>query len=136
MAGYLLDTNILSELMKKDPSPRVLHSVGERERGELFTSSVCFMELRSGAARHREGTSLWTRIREEIEPLVSVLPLAYEEAVRAGEILADLEGRGAPIGLEDVLIGSTALVRGISVATRNVKHFERIKGLSVENWFV
>jgi tRNA(fMet)-specific endonuclease VapC len=93
------------------------------------------MELRFGAARHPEGTGLWTRIREEIEPLVSVLPLGYEEAVRAGQILADLETRGAPIGLEDVLIGSTALVHGIAVATRNVKHFDRIEGLSVENWF-
>jgi tRNA(fMet)-specific endonuclease VapC len=59
----------------------------------------------------------------------------YEEATRAGEILADLEARGTPIGLEDVLIGSTALVHGIAVATRNVKHLGRIEGLSVENWW-
>jgi predicted nucleic acid-binding protein len=64
------------------------------------------------------------------------LPLGYEEATRAGEILAKLEARGTSIGLEDVLIGSTALVHGISVATRNVKHLSRIEGLTVENWWV
>jgi len=135
MTGYLLDTNVLSELMKKSPSVDVLRKVGQIERGELFTSSVCFMELRFGAARHPSGAALWERIRKEIEPLVTVLPVGYEEATRAGEILAGLEARGTPIGLEDVLIGSTALVHGISVATRNVKHLARIEGLSVENWW-
>lgn len=135
MTGYLLDTNVLSELMRKRPSPAVVRRVQGLARRELFTSSLCFMELRFGAARHPKGVGLWERIREEIEPLVSILPLGYEEATRAGEVLADLEARGTLIGLEDVLIGSTALVHGISVATRNVKHLERIEGLVVENWW-
>ena len=135
MTGYLLDTNVLSELMKKRPSAGVLRRVGELARNEIFTSAVCFMELRFGAARHPGGTILWQRIQEEIQPRVSILPLGYEEATRAGEVLARLEARGTPIGLEDVLIGSTALVHGISVVTRNVKHLSRIEGLSVENWW-
>ncbi len=135
MSGYLLDTNVLSEVMKKSPSAAVLGRLAALGRNEIFTSSVCFMELRFGAARHPRGDALWERIREEIEPLVSVLPLGYEEATRAGEVLADLERQGTPIGLEDVLIGSTALVHGITVATRNLKHLERIEGLLVENWW-
>ena len=135
MTGYLLDTNVLSELMKKAPSEAVVRKVGQIARSDLFTSSVCLMELRFGAARHPRGDALWKRIREEIEPLVSILPVGYEEATRAGEILAKLEERGTPIGLEDVLIGSTALVHGIQVATRNVKHLGRIEGLSVESWW-
>jgi len=135
MIGYLLDTNVLSEVLKKSPSAAVLSRMAGLGRSELFTSSVCFMELRFGAARHPRGDALWERIRKEIEPLVSVLPLGYEEATRAGEVLADLERRGTPIGLEDVLIGSTALVHGHSIATRNVKHLGRIQGLVVENWW-
>jgi predicted nucleic acid-binding protein len=135
MTAYLLDTNVLSELMKKAPSAAVVQRVGQIARSELFTSSVCLMELRFGAARHPRGEALWSRIREEIEPLVSILPVGYEEATRAGEILAKLEKQGTPIGLEDALIGSTALVQGIQVATRNVKHLGRIEGLSVESFW-
>jgi predicted nucleic acid-binding protein len=136
MPGYLLDTNVLSELMKRVPSPAVTRRLNEVAGNPLYSSSICFMELRFGSQRHPEGARIWKRIREEIEPLVSVLSFGYEEATLAGEILAVLEARGTPIGLEDVLIGSTALSHGLSIATRNVKHFSRIEGLSVENWWV
>ena len=135
MRGFLLDTNVISELMKKRPRPEVVRRVRTLAPGEAFTSAVCFLELSYGAARHPQGARLWERIQDEIRPLVSVLPLGYEEAVRAGEVLAGLEAKGTPIGLEDILIGSTALVHGLSVATRNVKHLSRIDGLSVENWW-
>jgi predicted nucleic acid-binding protein len=135
MPGYLLDTNVLSELMKKRPAPEVVRRVRDLSPRDAFTSAVCVLELRYGAARHPDGTRLWNRIQTEIHPLVSVLPIGYDEAVRAGEVLASLEAQGRPIGLEDVLIGSTALVHGLSVATRNVKHLSRIEGLSVESWW-
>jgi tRNA(fMet)-specific endonuclease VapC len=66
---------------------------------------------------------------------VKILPLGEDEASRAGEILADLELRGTPVGIEDVMIGATALVGGLVVVTRNVKHLGRIRGLLVENWW-
>ena len=135
MRGYLLDTNVISELMKKRPRPEVVRRVRDLASNEAFTSAVCFMELRFGAARHPHGAELWERIQTEIRPLVSVLPLGYEEAICAGGVLASLEAKGTPIGLEDILIGSSALVHGLSVATRNVKHLARIDGLSVENWW-
>jgi predicted nucleic acid-binding protein len=56
------------------------------------------------------------------------------EAIVAGDLLADLAQRGRVIGLEDVLIGSTALVRDHTVVTANVRHFQRIPNLRVENW--
>jgi tRNA(fMet)-specific endonuclease VapC len=51
------------------------------------------------------------------------------------DLLSALVSRSRPIGLEDVLIGATALVHGLVVATRNVRHFERIEGLFVESWW-
>jgi len=66
---------------------------------------------------------------------LQILPLAQEEAEQAGDLLAALESQGKPIGIEDVLIGATALVHGLTVATRNVKHFDRIEGLTVESWW-
>ena len=56
------------------------------------------------------------------------------QAERA-EMLAALESRGERIGVEDLLIASTALTHGLAVATRNVKHLSRVDGLVVESWW-
>lgn len=135
MSGYLLDTNVLSELIRKRPSPGVLERLRGIPPSQLVTSSVCVTELRYGAARHPQGDALWTRIAAEVLSHVRVLPLGREEAERAGELLALLEKRGEVIGIEDVLIGATALVNNLAVATRNVRHFSRLEGLAVESWW-
>ena len=62
-------------------------------------------------------------------------PFGVDEAKRAGDLLAALESRGEGIGIEDVLIAATALVHGLVVVTRNVKHFDRIEELPVERWW-
>ena len=55
--------------------------------------------------------------------------------MRSGNLLAKLEGRGEPIGMDDVLIAATALEHGLTVATRNERHVSRIQGLPVESWW-
>jgi tRNA(fMet)-specific endonuclease VapC len=135
LKGYLLDTNVLSELLKKHPSSAVLERLASIPREELSTSSICIMEMRYGAARHPQGGALWDRVSEEVLPGVRILPLHQEAAERAGDLLAALESRGQTIGLEDVLIGATALAHNLVVATRNVRHFDRIEGLVVESWW-
>lgn len=135
MRGYLLDTNVLSELVRKWPSLAVLERIGSLPREHLMTSSICVTELRYGAARHPHGAALWSRITSEVLTGLQILPVAWDEAERAGDLLAALESRGEPIGVEDVLIGATALVHGLVVATRNVRHFDRIEGLAVESWW-
>ena len=135
MTGYLLDTNVLSEVLKKRPSEQVRARIATLPRDDTYTSSICVMELRFGAARHRDGKALWERIRAELLSQVTVLSVGEPEATLAGEILAALERRGQPIGTEDVIIGATALVHGLTVATRNVAHLARIDGLAVENWW-
>lgn len=135
MNGYLLDTNVLSEVIKKRPSTSVVSRLGDVPQDALYTSSVCVMELRYGAVRSPGGAGLWERIRRDILQRVKVLPLREADATRAGEILADLEARGAPIGIEDVMIGATALTEGLVVVTKNERHLNRIPGLAVENWW-
>ena len=135
MNGYLLDTNVLSEIIKKRPFASVMSRLRDVPQEELHTSSVCVMELRYGAVRSPGGPGLWERVRRDILPRVNVLPLRETDAIRAGEILADLEARGTPIGIEDVMIGATALTGNLVVVTRNVRHLNRIPGLAVENWW-
>jgi predicted nucleic acid-binding protein len=130
-----LDTNVLSEVVKKRPSAAVLHHLREAPQNALCTSVVSVMEMRFGAVRSAAGSILWERIRRDVLARVKILPLGEDEASRAGEILADLELRGASVGIEDVMIGATALVGGLVVVTRNLKHLGRIRGLVVENWW-
>ncbi len=135
MRGYLLDTNVLSELLRKRPAPSVLERLKKVSSEELLTSVVCLTELRFGAARVPSGEKLWTRITNEVLPRVRALPFGEREAILAGNVLAELESRGEGIGVEDVLIGATAMANGLTVVTRNLKHFERIEELRSESWW-
>jgi tRNA(fMet)-specific endonuclease VapC len=133
--GFLLDTNVLSEVIRKRPATTVVARLRAVPPQALFTSSICVMELRFGAARVPHGATLWERLRREVLPLVAILPVGEAVALRAGETLAALEARGELIGVEDLLIASTALTHGLTVASRNVKHLSRVAGLEVESWW-
>jgi tRNA(fMet)-specific endonuclease VapC len=135
LSSYLLDTNVLSEVIKKRPEPSVMARLREIVPDSVFTSVVCVTELRYGARRRPGAEALWERIAREVLARVRVLPFGEKEALKAGDLLADLEAAGQPIGIEDVLIGATALVGSLTVATRNVRHFRRIPGLTVESWW-
>jgi len=63
-----------------------------------------------------------------------IVPFGDKEAVAAGDILAALRFKGESIGIEDVLIASTAIMNKYIMVTANTRHFLRIKGLTVENW--
>jgi len=131
---YLLDTNALSELIKKQPQSRFVDRLRRHPAEALFTSTICVMELRYGSSRRADRQAFWDRIRREILPRVGILPIGLREALLAGDVLADLSLRGRRIGPEDLLIGATALAHGYSVVTHNVRHFTRIPNLHVENW--
>ena len=135
MTSYLLDTNVLSEVMKRRPAECVMDRLRAVPAENLFTSSICAMELRHGAARRQDDGALWRRIRGEVLSRVRVLPLGEDEAFRAGDLLATLEARGQPIGVEDLLIAATALTHGLVLSTRNVKHLARVPDLRVEDWW-
>lgn len=92
------------------------------------------MELRQGAALSLHPGPLWERIEREILQRVSILDVRGEDALIAGDITAHLRSAGKPIDVEDVLIGATALARGLVVVTDNLRHFQRISGLKIENW--
>lgn len=132
--SYLLDTNALSEVLRKRPDPRLMRRLRVEPAHELFTSVVCVMELRFGAHR-RAGRKLWPRIEREILGRVSVLPISQDEAIAAGDLLVELETRGHRVGIEDVLIAASAIVNGLTLVTRNIRLLSRIEGLSVQSWW-
>jgi tRNA(fMet)-specific endonuclease VapC len=131
---YLLDTNILSELLRKRTAIGFARQFHEHRNTPLGTSCVCVMELRLGARRRNDGGALWRRIERQVLPRVLILGLGLEDAIIAGDLFADLFRRGLPMETADVLIAATAIRRRLVLVTHNVKHFGRIPNLTIEDW--
>ena len=132
---YLLDTDILSNLLKRTPSTVLIARLASVPPEHQFTSSITLGELLYGAHRLREHTPLLLeRLDRTVPSNLPVLPFDGAAARRYGEVRAELEQRGTPLADADLRIGAIALARGLTVVTGNVRHFQRIPNLVVENW--
>ena len=131
---YLLDTNILSELIKKRPNLNFIARLRQEESRTLCTSSICVFELRFGSALRDDFNTFWARITDEIISRINILPFGENEAHMAGDILARLRKVGKTIGIEDVFIAATTIINRCVLVTANIRHYSRIKDLKTENW--
>lgn len=126
----MLDTNIASELLR-NPTGRAAQRA--RTVGDAVCVSVIVAaELRYGCAK--KGSPRLVRRVEEFLSAVPVLPFDVPADGGYGDIRAELEAAGRPIGSNDLLIAAHAHTLGATVVTANVGEFRRIRGLRVENW--
>jgi len=131
VGAYLLDTNILSDLVRQ-PRGIVAQYIARVGESNVCTSIVVAAELRYGA-RRRNSRRLTHNV-EAILDTIDVLPLE-EPADRAYAALrTSLETRGHVIGPNDMLIAAHALSLDHTVVTANRREFLRVPGLRVENW--
>ena len=128
---YLLDTNILSDLIRH-PDGAVAARIADIGEDAIVTSIVVAGELRFGA--ERRGSARLTSRVEELLSLVAVLPLKEDADAHYGRLRTDLERQGTPIGGNNMLIAAHALALDATVVTDNVGEFARVSGLKVENW--
>lgn len=132
---YLLDTDILSNLLKRAPSMALITKLAAVPAELQFTSSITLGELLYGAQRRGPlADTLLARIESRLLPELPVLPFDASAARRHGEVRCELEQRGTPVGDADLRIAAIALARGLTVVTGNERHFRRVPDLSVENW--
>jgi tRNA(fMet)-specific endonuclease VapC len=132
---YLLDTDILSNVMKRSPSSTLIARVARVPPEHQFTSSITLGELVYGAHRLRERTTiLMKRIEDVLVPNLQVLSFDAAAARRYGEIRAELDRSGIPIGDADLRIAAIALSHHLKVVTGNERHFQRVPELEIENW--
>ncbi len=133
----LIDTNVVSELMRPVPSTRVLQWLNLQPSREIWLCSVVACELLFGLARLPEGVrkqqltrTLSLMLSEDFQDRV----LAYdlEAAVVYADLVANRESQGRPISLADAQIASICLTHQASLATRNTKDFEGL-GLTLIN---
>lgn len=132
---YLLDTDILSNLLRRAPSTALVIKLASIPPEQQFTSSITLGELVYGAYRLQERAgALLQRLDETLLPNLPILPFDASAARRYGEVRAELERRGTPMGDADLRIASIALTLDLTVVTANVRHFQKVPGLAVENW--
>lgn len=131
----LLDTNILSEVLRPRPDANVIERLLAQPAAGLYASELTRFELRRGACLRADPEPLWQQITEIILPLVQWLPVDEATALLAAELSAELRRNGREIGLTDTFLAATASARGLIMVTRNTRHFDGIAGLKVENWF-
>jgi tRNA(fMet)-specific endonuclease VapC len=128
---YMLDTNIISELIR-DPRGKAAKRIARVGEDNICTSIIVAAELRYGCAK--SGSS---RLLEAVEDLlgeINILPFDVPADAEYGGIRAELEAAGKPIGSNDLLIAAHAYATGATIVTANAREFNRIRGLKVENW--
>ena len=130
---YMLDTNILSDLIR-NPAGNIARRIAEIGEETVGTSVVVACELRFGA-RKKNSKQLLDRV-EELLAVLEILPLDAGVDRHYAEIRASLEARGTPIGPNDLLIAAHALALGLTLVTANTAEFSSVHGLPVENWLV
>lgn len=128
---YLLDTNILSSVLKH-PAGAVVKRISAVGEIAICTSIVVACELRYGAAK--KGSPTLSHKIEQLLAALEVLPLEDGVDRSYADLRATLEKAGTPIGANDCLIAAHALSLGLVLVTDNMNEFRRVPGLKVENW--
>ena len=133
--NYLLDTNVCIALLNENSPPienRVLKEL--KANSMLSVSSVSAFELWYGVAKSARRPSNAQKLTTFLGSWVNLLSLDEEDARVAGEIRAEMDAIGRPIGQYDLLIAGQALRHKMTLITANTREFSRIKSLSWEDW--
>lgn len=131
MTRYLLDTNVLSELVRQ-PRGAVAERVRKVGEAQVCTSIVVAAELRYGAAK--SGSPRLAAQLQAVLGALDVLPFEAPADATYGRLRAELERTGTPIGANDLLIAAQAVTLGHTIVTDNEREFARIRELHRENW--
>ena len=131
--GYLLDTNIISDLIR-NPNGQVAQHIARVGESAICTSIIVAAELRYGCAK--KGSPVLVSKVESLLAEIPICPLDVPADSEYGGIRAELEAAGQPIGQNDLLIAAHAYALKKIIVTANVREFRRIRGLKVENWLL
>lgn len=131
MLQYMLDTNICIYVMKNYPAE--LRERFNRLAEQLCISSITLGELHYGAEKSaRPLENLQTL--EHFAARLDVLSFSPKAARHYGQMRAELERAGTPVGPHDMLIGAHARAEGLIIVTNNIREFARMPGVRAENW--
>ena len=137
MSGFLLDTNVPSELTRPQPDPVVERWLDQIDDSQVYLSVISLGELLKGVtalplSKRRVELDVWINTDLRRWFAGRILPVTERVAERWGVLMGERQVQGRPVNAIDALIAATATEHGLAVATRNVKHFGGL-GVSIFN---
>jgi predicted nucleic acid-binding protein len=133
MKKICVDTDFLVALLRNYPDATKKAEEYDSILADIATTSMNSFEIYLGAFRSRDAKKN-VKQADELFNSLNVLDLTLECSRKSSEILSELLQIGKPIDLRDAIIASISLVNKRTLVTRNIKHFKRITGLSLETW--
>jgi toxin FitB len=135
----LLDTNVLSELMREDRHSAVTDWLDRQRADEVWTSAISVFELRFGMARLAEGrrkASLETALERVLRRWLGGRILTFDAlaATEAASLAARRAAIGRPAEIRDTMIAGVVLAQRATLATRNIRHFDDLGAVVVDPW--
>ena len=139
MTGWLLDTNVLSELRRPKPNPEVVGFIASRPLDLLFVSIVTFAEIRFGIERvtdatHRGELNDW--LTHKVRPMFEgrALPVSEDVMFKWRLLVEDGRKAGYTYSQPDLIIGATALQHGLTVVSRDTSDFSKARVPVLNPW--
>ena len=137
MSGFLLDTNVISELVKRKPEPKVTAWIESTDEDLLYLSVLTLGEIRTGivslrAASRRVVLEAWMDSDLILRFAERILPIDREVADRWGRLAAEAAAVNSPLPVIDGLLAATALHQNLTLVTRNAKDIA-VTGVPVFN---
>jgi len=133
---YLFMRRLYTNVMRKIPSETLLNRLKKVPRRNQFTTTITIGEVYYGLMKASNRTRLLKLFEAVLLPRATILPFDFSASKKYGEIRSFLEKKGTPLAHADLQIASIALSMNMTLITGNLKHFQRVPKLSVENWLM
>ena len=131
---FIFDTDIYTNVIRKVPSETLINRLKKVPRRDQFTTTITIGEVYYGIMKVSDKTKLLKLFEDVLLPRATILSFDFSAAKKYGEIRSFLEKQGIPLSHADLQIASIALSMNMTLITGNLKHFQRVPGLAVENW--
>ncbi len=133
---FIFDTDIYTNVMRKAPSETLLNRLKKLPRRDQFTTTITIAEVYYGIMKASNRPRLLKLFEDVLLPRATILPFDFSAAKKYGEIRSFLEKQGTPLAHADLQIASITLSMNMTLITGNLKHFQRVPQLTVENWLI
>jgi len=133
---FIFDTDIYTNVIRKSPSKTLINRLKKVPRRDQFTTTITIGEVYYGIMKVSNKTKLLKLFEDVLLPRATILSFDFSAAKKYGEIRSFLEKQGTPLAHADLQIASIALSMNMTLITGNLKHFQRVPGLAVENWLI
>jgi len=133
---FIFDTDIYTNVIRKIPSETLRNRLKKVPRRDQFTTTITIGEVYYGIMKVSNKTRLLKLFEDVLLPRATILSFDFSAAKKYGEIRSFLEKQGTPLSHADLQIASIALSMNMTLITGNLKHFQRVPGLAVENWLI